>query len=58
MQSSGGGNAGLIAGLLILALCVVAVFAILGVVWYRHQKVMNFFSLFFVESIENLIFSQ
>ena len=56
MQSSGGGNAGLIAGLLILALCVVAVFAILGVVWYRHQKVMNFFSLF--ESIENLIFSQ
>lgn len=47
MQSSGGGNAGLIAGLLILALCVVAVFAILGVVWYRHQKVMIFFFFLF-----------
>jgi hypothetical protein len=39
MQTDDDSNAGLIAGLLIAAICVVSLFALLGFLWWRHQKV-------------------
>jgi fatty-acid desaturase len=55
MQTDDDSNAGLIAGLLIAAICVVSLFALLGFLWWRHQKVWLPWCCWFVCSIVDVV---